>query len=113
MSKYLKKDKENRVTEEFKDQFPDLFQAVYDEGYQAGQSSVSFQFNRSDLDSVKVESIKLSGSNLKNENLSMSDRAKRSWDADLETQKEFCGDYEAYLAYFEANTRGQVKILGT
>jgi len=114
-SLYLKKGtetKRDRVTPEFKEKFPDLFKAVYDEGFQAGQNSVNFQVDEKHLNSIRNGLTKLVDPDLKNENLSVADRAKKAWDADFEIRKEFSGDFESYLAYETANAKGQVKILG-
>ena len=39
------------------------------------------------------------------------ERAKAVWDKDPKLRLEFEGDYEAYLAFEKANSKGQVKIL--
>ena len=104
--KYLSKT--GQVTEEFKQQFPDLYKAVYDEGYQDGQNSVNFHVDETHLDLIEDGAINPTITT----KMTVEERAKKTWDNDAQIQNEFCGDYESYLAWFKADARGLVKIIG-
>jgi len=45
------------------------------------------------------------------DNMPVEERAKMAWNKDPKLRMEFQGDYEAYLAFEKANSKGQVKIL--
>ena len=45
-----------------------------------------------------------------NENLPIDEQAKIEWNKDAGIRKEFGGDYEGFLAYFEAEKKGLLKI---
>lgn len=47
----------------------------------------------------------------KDSDLPIEERAKAAWDKDSKIRKEFDGDYDSYLAYEKANSKGQIKIL--
>lgn len=71
------------------------------------------------LDADAVEPVahaaapEVEGKVVENKDLPVDERAKISWDKDPALRSEFMSDYDAYLAYYKANDKGQVKVLGT
>ena len=104
--------KKNRVASEFKEKFPDLFSAVYNEGFEDGQATVDFQIDPLTINNLSFLESGSTKPKTVDRKLTVEEQAKIIWDKDPQIRKEFDGDYESYLAYEKAYAKGQVKILG-
>lgn len=71
-----------------------------------------------ELDADAVKPVKhatppeTEGKVVENKDLPAEERAKASWDNNPAIRTEFESDYDSYLAYYRANDKGQVKVLG-
>jgi hypothetical protein len=107
-SQYLEKDS-NKVTVQFRNKFPDLFQAVYNEGFSAGRDSI----NIGEVDHEEMKSfIENNTIGSISKNMSLEDRIEAEWAANPATRQEFNNDFAAFSAAERAFAQGRVKIIG-
>jgi len=88
---------------EFKEKYPDLYGAVYQQGEKAGiETGKAAQRQASQHEASQnvpaEESLQI--------------QAKADWDADSDLRSEFRGDFETYLSYVKGDAAGRIRIVG-
>ena len=102
--------------EDFKKKYPDIHGASYKEGkaegIQEGLKQGEEKGRREGAKAALSQAADLR-SRIENKEKSMTveERAKATWDKDPKTRKEF-GDYETWMAFAQADSKGKVKIVG-